>query len=379
MPEPLKLMYTESFLQTFAAKLEIAYSAFDSQSFTAAVLAEGWNELELKARIRRISEVLGRWLPQPFSEALEILYRVDESCVGFPYLFFPDFVEVHGSADSNFDLALNALERFTSKSSSEFAIRSFLLREPERTMRCMRLWASSENEHVRRLASEGCRPRLPWGQALPLFKRDPSPVLELLEVLKADPSLYVRKSVANNLNDIAKDNPERIKETVRRWYGTDPLTDWIVRRGCRGMLRGADPEILALFGYSSAGSDTDAPLILAASLEISPHSITIGENVEFHVNLQARPGAPLRVRLEYAIYFVKASGRTSRKLFMLSDRTLEGNKLFTAVRRHRFADLTTRRHYPGLHRIALLVNGVEYAEDSFTLLPCKSDSSNTSE
>ncbi|MEJ8304580.1 DNA alkylation repair protein [Saccharibacillus sacchari] len=369
MPEPLKLMYNRSFLQDFSAKVKSAYPPFQDADFVTDVLDGDWEELELKTRMRRISIILGRYLPEPFTEALDILYRIDESCVGFPYLFFPDFVEVHGQAEYDFDSALDALERFTSKSSSEFAIRVFLLRDPKRTMVRMLHWANSDNEHVRRLASEGCRPRLPWGQALPIFKADPTPVLEILEKLKADSSLYVRKSVANNLNDIAKDNPALVKQTARNWYGTHPLTDWIVRRGCRSLLKKADSEILSLFGYSSSQSHTNEALITEASLQIRPQACSIGGETELHFKLQARSGEPVRIRVEYAIDFVKASGRASRKLFMLADRTLDGGALLSGTRRHRFADLTTRKHYPGLHRIVLLVNGQEYAEDFMTLEP----------
>ncbi len=369
MPEPLKLMYNRTFLQDFAAKVKSAYPPFEDTVFLNDVLEGDWEELELKARMRRISIVLGRYLPTPFTAALDILYRIDEQCVGFPYLFFPDFVEVHGQAEHDFEAALDALERFTSKSSSEFAIRIFLLRDAKRTMTRMLHWANSSNEHVRRLASEGCRPRLPWGQALPMFKLDPTPVLEILEKLKADSSLYVRKSVANNLNDIAKDNPDLVKQTARNWYGSDPLTDWIVRRGCRSLLKQADPEILSLFGYSSSEPGTREVLITSASLQVQPHTLAIGGETELHFKLQARSGESLRIRLEYAIDFVKASGRVSRKLFMLADRTLDGGAALSGTRRHRFADLTTRRHYPGLHRIALLVNGKEFAEDFLTLLP----------
>lgn len=367
MPEPLKLMYNRRFLQDFAAKVKSAYPSFEDTRFVDDVLEEDWEELQLKARMRRISMILGRYLPTPFTEALDILYRIDESCVGFPYLFFPDFVEVHGQAEDDFEAALDALERFTSKSSSEFAVRVFLLRDPKRTMVRMLHWASSDNEHVRRLASEGCRPRLPWGQALPMFKADPTPVLEILEKLKADPSLYVRKSAANNLNDIAKDNPDLVKHTARNWYGSDPLTDRIVRRGCRGLLKKADSDILALFGYSSSEPHGDDAPVTGASLQIQPPTLAIGGEAELHFQLQARPGETLRIRLEYAIDFVKASGRVSRKLFMLADRTLDGGAALSGTRRHRFADLTTRRHYPGLHRMVLLVNGQEYAEDFLTL------------
>ncbi|MBC8080209.1 MAG: hypothetical protein H7X86_07675 [Gorillibacterium sp.] len=171
-------------------------------------------------------------------------------------MFFSDFVAIYGQEDAQWELSMLALERFTQRSSAEFAIRPFLLRNPGRVMGQMEIWSQHPNEHVRRLSSEGCRPRLPWGVSLPMFKRDPTPVLSILEHLKADPSLYVRKSVANNLNDIAKDHPGVVLETVRCWKGVDPKTDWIIRQGCRTLIRKADPEVLTLFGYAAdAGSD----------------------------------------------------------------------------------------------------------------------------
>jgi 3-methyladenine DNA glycosylase AlkC len=213
MPEPLKAMFNEEFLRQFSAKVHAKYGAFDMKGFIAMVTENTWDELALKARMRRITQTLGRYLPDRFEEALDILFAIDETCVGFPYLFFPDFVAVYGQTEEDWELSMKALERFTVKSSSEFAVRPFLMKDPERVMGRMKEWAQHSNEHVRRLSSEGCRPRLPWGEALAIFKRDPAPVLSVLELLKADPSLYVRKSVANNLNDIAKDHPARVLET----------------------------------------------------------------------------------------------------------------------------------------------------------------------
>lgn len=254
---------------------------------------------------------------------------------------------------------MKALERFTSRSSAEFAVRPFLLREPERMMQQMTTWAGHQSEHVRRLASEGCRPRLPWGQALPVFKRDPAPVLAVLELLKADPSLYVRKSVANNLNDIAKDHPDVVIATAQRWKGTHPDTDWIVRHGCRTLIRKSIPEVMAMFGYAD---ETDGgPLVTGASFTTDPAVLKLGDSCELSYALQLREGDPVRVRIEYGIDFVKARGQVSRKLFLLSDKTVPGGTHLTGTRTHRFADLTTRRHYAGTHRIALLVNGQEAA------------------
>lgn len=359
MAEALKDMYNKEFLSQFGERVHAVRSTFDTHSFVEAVMAEPWDGLELKARMRRITETLHIYLPTSYEAALEVLFAIDQSSVGFPYLFFPDFVAVYGLAEGHWELSMKALERFTQTSSSEFAIRPFLLRNPERAIGCMISWAEHPNEHVRRLASEGCRPRLPWGVSLPIFKGDPNPVLTVLEYLKADPSLYVRKSVANNLNDIAKDHPSVVLETARRWKGTNPHTDWIVRQGCRTLIRKANPEALELFGY--AKTDDVGSLTSNAVLSVQPIRLKIGESCELQYELIIREGEPVRMRIEYGIDFVKARGQTSRKLFLLSDKTVSGGTRLTGTRSHNWSDLTTRLHYPGEHRIVLVVNGHEVA------------------
>ncbi|WP_256757887.1 hypothetical protein [Cohnella sp. WQ 127256] len=366
MAEPLKDMYDEGFLREFSGKVHAVFADFDSDGFVAATMAEGWEELKLKERIRHISVTLGKFLPSSYEDALDVLFAIDEICVGFPYLFFPDFVEVHGSALEHWELSMKAIERFTSKSSAEFAVRSYLIRDPERMMQQMTIWSEHPSEHVRRLSSEGCRPRLPWGQALPEFKRDPAPVLLILDKLKRDSSLYVRKSVANNLNDIAKDHPSLVLETAQRWRGVHPNTDWIVRHGCRTLIRKADPEVLALFGY--ANSESTEPIAIAASLSASRTVLAIGESCDLSYELHIREGEQAKIRIEYGIYFVKAGGRTSRKLFLLSDKTVPGGSHLKGTRTHRWADLSTRRHYKGEHLIALVVNGNEVASCNIDLV-----------
>ncbi|GGF92216.1 hypothetical protein GCM10010912_41470 [Paenibacillus albidus] len=371
MAEPLKAMYNEEFLRSFGAKIQAVYSKFETGGFIAEVMDGPWEDLELKQRMRRISGGLGSFLPVRYEEALDILFAIDQDCVGFPYLIFPDFVEVYGQAEAHWELSMLALERFTGKSSAEFAVRPFLLRDPERMMRQMLLWSKHPDEHVRRLASEGCRPRLPWGQSLPMFKRDPAPVLPVLEQLKADPSLYVRKSVANNLNDIAKDHPTLVLDLASRWKGASEHTDWIVRHGCRSLIRKADPAVMALFGY--AASEDAAPLVTTAELSVAPGVLSIGGSCELRYTLAVREGGPVRVRIEYGIDFVKAGGRTSRKQFLLSDKTVPGGTSLAGTRTHRWADLTTRRHYPGEHRIVLLVNGREAADTVLSLESAEAD------
>ena len=359
MPEPLKNVYNEEFLRQFGEKVHAVYSAFDIENFIGKVMDTTWDGLALKSRMRRITEMLARYLPTGYAESLDVLCAIDEDCVGFPYLFFPDFVAVYGQAEEHWALSIKALERFTVRSSAEFAVRPFIQRDPERMIGQMVDWSKHSNEHVRRLASEGCRPRLPWAEALVMFKQDPSPVLRVLELLKADPSLYVRKSVANNLNDIAKDHPEVVLATTRRWKGVHPYTDWIVRQGCRTLIRKANPEAMALFGYVEAVDVSS--LITYASLLVEPLVLSIGGSCQLQYELCIQEGASGRIRIEYGIDFVKAGGRTSRKKFLLSDKAVVGSVPLSATRTHRWLDLTTRRHYPGEHQIVLLVNGREAA------------------
>ena len=375
MAEPLKLMYDGTFLEQFGAKVKEAWPPFEADRFVRRARKEDWEQLELKPRIRRITEALGASLPGNYREALDILYRIDEECVGFPYLFFPDFVEVFGRREQDLERSLVALARFTQRSTSEFAVRPFIQEHPKRLIPQLLEWAEHPNEHVRRLASEGSRPRLPWGQALAMFKEDPSPMLPLLEKLKADPSLYVRKSVANHLNDIAKDHPDLVIELAERWKGTHPLTDWIVRHACRTLIKRADPRVMALFGYSGAQDEgmQGQDLISEAELRLSAGEVPIGGEVElqYMLKLAGEPGqggtGKLKLRIEYGIDFVKAGGKTSLKRFLLSDREFARGELMKGTRIHRFADLTTRKHYEGVHAVSLWVNGAEAARAELSL------------
>lgn len=362
MAEQLKDVYSEELLLGFGKKVQAVYHAFKTDAFLAAVMDSTWESLALKTRMRRVSEQLGIYLPSRYEDALDILFAVSNGCTGLPYLFFSDFVALFGQDERHWQLSMRALESFTQLCSSEFAIRPFLLREPKRAMRQMAAWAGHPNEHVRRLASEGCRPRLPWGEALPMFKKDPAPVLRVLELLKADASLYVRKSVANNLNDIAKDNPAIVIETARRWQGNNKHTDWIIRQGCRTLIRKANPDAMALFDY-----DGETQLATNASISVQPAALAIGESCEIGYAVNIRQGQPAHVRIEYGVDFIKSNGRTSRKSFLLSDKTVPGGARLTGTRTHDWSDLTTRRHYPGQHKIVLLVNGREAAHAMLTL------------
>lgn len=228
-------------------------------------------------------------------------------------------------------------------------------------MAVMKRWTAHDNEHVRRLASEGCRPRLPWAMALPEFKRDPSPVLPILEALKADRSDYVRRSVANNLNDIAKDHPEVVLGVAQRWLGKNKLTDALVKHACRTLLKRGDVRALELFGYRRTAT------VKVTGLRLSAVTLQIGGDLRFQFAIVHRAGRPVPLRVEYAVDFVKASGRTSRKVFKITEATFAPDSPRLFDRKHQFRDFTTRKHHPGKHRLCILVNGVVSAEGNLML------------
>lgn len=360
MAERLKdLFFTRATLTQLAKAIEQVDAGFDRRAFLARVFDEAWESRELKARMRHAAICLGQSLPKSYARALRILTQVAPQSRGFDGMIFPEFVEVYGLED--WERSLPALEFFTRFGSSEFAVRPFLHRDPERGMAFMRNCAESPDHHVRRLASEGCRPRLPWAMALPKFKADPSPILPVLERLKNDESEYVRKSVANNLNDISKDHPERMIDLCERWFGRSPRTDWIVRHACRGLLKARHERALQLFGFG------DNEQVEAAGLRLDRKRLAIGEDLTFAFELRVGGSGERRLRLEYAIDFVRARGKTSKKVFQLSEKSYAPGA-YPQRKRHSLADLSTRKHYPGTHRLTIVVNGRELASCSFDLL-----------
>jgi 3-methyladenine DNA glycosylase AlkC len=361
LPEPLKNMYHEPFLRQFALLVRTRYPAFDTDQFVCLVLGPGWDELELKGRMRRITESLGAVLPSEYEHALDILESIAHECRGFAYMFFPDFVERYGL--DHWERSVAALEKLTPMSSSEFAVRPFLLRDQNRMMAQMREWSGHPDEHVRRLASEGCRPRLPWAVALPALKRDPSPIWPILEKLQADPSEYVRRSAANNLNDIAKDHPDLVAYWVRKWQGNNARTDWVLRHGSRGLIRAAHPEVMERFGLLPVSG------VRVEEWSVSPSTVDAGGSAEVRYALRMPAGEPVKLRLELAVTFPRPGGKSYRKLFKLSEKVVAGGVRVEGGRRFSFADLSTRRHYPGIHRMALLINGRETASVEAVLNP----------
>lgn len=359
MPDKLKdLFFSSSFIDQLADTLQEIYPAFDKARFTRLIYDANWEARELKEKMRHVSGCLHQTLPQDFAQALEILKKAAPSFGSFDAMVFADYVECYGLDD--WDLSLPALGFFTQFASSEFAVRPFLARDPERAMAYLRGWAEHENHHLRRLASEGCRPRLPWAMALPTFKEDPRPILPILEKLKNDQSEYVRRSVANNLNDISKDHPDLVLDICQRWVGHTQHTDWIVKHACRGMLKAGNKRALSLFGFG------DPTHIRVENLRLDPEALLIGQDLQVTFELGVVTQEACNVRLELGVYFVKANGNLSRKVFKIGEKSFDPGE-HSITRKVSFADRSTRKHYPGQHQIAIIVNGEEMAQVSFEL------------
>ncbi len=359
MPEKLKEMFfTAESIKAFANELSRPDPQFDKSRFTALVFNDTWPTLELKQRMRHTTHALRETLPQDFHSAIAILKNAAPKISGFEAMTLHDYVESYGQ--DHLEESLQAIRFFNQFASGEFAIRPFLIQHPETTIAFMLDCANDADEKIRRFASEGCRPRLPWAMALPPFKKDPSPILPILEKLNNDESEFVRKSVANNLNDISKDHPELVLDLCESWQGKSPRTDWIIKRACRSLLKSGNVRAMRLFGFG------DPANLSVENLSFNAPSLKIGDDLFFSFNLNVRESKPCKIRLEYAIDYVKASGKRSSKIFQISENTYNPGSV-SITRKQTFQDMSTRKHVPGAHDIAIIVNGVEKARRTVLL------------
>lgn len=366
MAEPLKNLYNPLFFEALCPALHQHVPAFNKKRFLHNVFDTEWPDLELKQRVRKVTVALNQFMPDDFPEAASIITRLSNAIrstegvkISFAYIFLPDYIELYGQ--NHVDESIAALEEITQLVSAEFAIRPFILQNQKETMERMKKWSLHNSHHVRRLSSEGCRPRLPWAVALPAFKEDPSIIIPILENLKKDNSEFVRKSVANNLNDIAKDHPDLVLEIAARWKGLSKETDWILKHGSRTLLKNGYTDALNFHGFN--------PKLKSAvhKLTIS-RQVKIGKSASFSFELLNQENKTKMYRLEYAITFITASGKSSRKVFKICEKSISPKSKVAITRNHRFTDFTTRKHFPGKHALEVIVNGVSKATVLFSLV-----------
>ena len=358
MAEPLKNQYGPAIPRAIANMVHAVHPAFPKKQFLRDAL-DGYEALELMPRGHHIAHVLRRHLPENFEEAVGILLDSVDAPHGediggsmAAFLFLPHTALVAHYGLAHFEASMHAQHALTQRFTAEFSIRPFLMQHQAATLARLRQWTQDPSEHVRRLVSEGTRPRLPWAPRLPAFQKDPAPVLALLELLKDDPALYVRRSVANNLNDIGKDHPEVLTRTTHQWLqGASEERQWIVRHALRTAIKRGEPGALAVLGF---GAQAD---VAVRSAQITPSRAAIGEKVVLAFEVVNRSAAPQRVLVDFRIHYTKANGSTAAKVFKLKTLELQAGETARLQKSVSLAQMSTRTHYPGRHQVDALLNG----------------------
>ncbi len=372
--EPFKNFLNQDIIERMAGHYKAHYPEFDMAAFIADATVD-FDSLELKQRSNRITETMIRYLPTDFTEAGRILLsslgevmeddlasgKADTSGIaGWAVMPLEHYVAQQGH--DHFDLSMMLFKEMTKRATAEFGIRYFLEKYPEKTLAVMKCWTADENVHVRRLASEGSRPKLPWGIHLPVFIKDPAPVVELLEQLKDDDKEYVRRSVANNLNDIAKDHPDLVASIAEQWM-VDASKDRkrLVRHACRTLLKNGHPKTLAVLGFLP-------PKIKEATVDLLTPEVVLGEALEFSLSLDSDVKKAQSLMIDFIIHHQKANGTTSPKVFKWKTASLTADKPLIIRKKHGIKKITTRVYYPGLHTLEVVINGVSVGKQDFQLL-----------
>ena len=373
MPEPFKNSFNKQVITGMADHFKNQWSEFNHQGFIRSA-TKNLTGLELKERSNQIMESMVEYLPANFEQAGKIILKslspakegdifgitVDEKGIaGWVIMPMADFVGIHGH--KHFDLSMTLLKEMTKRFSSEFGIRYFLLKDTDKTLTTLKSWLHDDDKHVRRLISEGIRPRLPWAMQLPQFINDPTPVIELLEYLKDDQEEYVRRSVANNLNDIAKDHPDVVSNIAEQWMkGASVNRKKLIRHACRTLIKNKHIKTLNTLGFKN-------PKIKLSQLEILNPNIKLGEQLEFSLKLQSNSAQEQALMIDFIIHHQKANGKTTPKVFKWCEKKLAAKQLLCITKNHPIKKITTRKYYPGLHKIEVVINGVSLEISEFQL------------
>ena len=324
--------------------------------------------LGLMDRGRRLAQVMASCLPPDFAQAAPLLVRSMGRPMGldkhgeptasgdvpssFFYLPHSMYIASHGL--QHLPEALHAQHALTQRFTAEFSLRPFLQQHTQATLAHLALWAQDDNAHVRRAVSEATRPRLPWAARLLDFVRDPSPVLPLLARLRDDPSAYVRRSVANHLNDIGKDHPELLTGLARQWLDDAPVPatrQSLLRHALRTAIKRGDAQALALFGHGQV-----SPLQIQ-SASISPSTARIGESVTVRCQLHNPTAQAASALADWRVFYVKANGTLNPKVFKGSTLQVEAHSSVVIEKTLSLRQMSTRTHHPGRHTVEIALNG----------------------
>jgi len=365
---PLKNVFNEKVVRALAERIKAVHPEFDAKRFVADTVRP-FKALGFIERNDHLRDTLHAHLPKSFEAAVQILVAALEPELveggetpweSFPIMSQCSYVSKYGR--DHFDLSMNALYEMTKRFSAEGDLRTFIEIDPGRAMETLERWCSDPNQHVRRLVSEGTRPRLPLAGRIPRFQNDPRPVIKLLDRLVDDESLYVRRSVANNINDIAKDNPEIAIAALKRWNKqSSKEIRWVVKHAARSLIKGGHPEALELFGI-----DTNAN-IKVSPIRFDKKGYRLNDTLEFSFQIVSCEKKAAKLIVDYVIDYVKANGRHREKVFKLRELTIRPGETVRISKRHLLRDTSGRTHYAGPHKMELQINGKRFARNSFPL------------
>lgn len=357
MPTADEMLNTGA-VHNLAQCLKTAGAETDSVLRTASSLAG----VPFSARVALVRNALVSDLPARFPEFRAVIERALAEPEFTGWMIMPVTEAVAVAGEDEFEAALDLLAALTPRLTAETAVRRFLNADLERALAVMRGWTEHPDEHVRRLASEGTRPRLPWAPRIPSLVADPSPALGILDALYRDSSEYVRRSVANHLNDVSKDNPDVAVQVAKRWVAQpEATTRTVVRHALRTLVKAGNGDALELLGYSP-----HTPLTVS-NLSVSTPAVTFGGALDFAFSLTNDSTGPASIAVDYVIHHVKSNGARTPKVFKLATRTLAPAETWHVSRTHSIRPISTRRYYPGVHLIEIQVNGVSRGSREFIL------------
>lgn len=381
MPESFKQQYNHQSISALGKTISANCPDFPLETFVLEA-SHNIESLEFKARSRQITQALVNHLPLDFADAIATLMAslapdfdalgVDAEQAGWTiqdfapegisgWMIMPcaDFVALRGVTDAHFALSMTALEAMTSRFSAEFAIRPFLRDFPKRTLAQCLHWTKHSNQHVRRLASEGTRPVLPWGMKLPELGADPNLSLPILDALKDDTSAYVRQSIANHINDHSKQHPDWVCDLVQSWWKTDKPRQRLLKHGCRTLLKQGHLRALALFGFGAVQANV--------VLTLSSASILMGGTIDIQLSIESTSAQEQRMMIDYVVWHQKANGTKSPKVFKWKELVIPAEQTVEIIKSHTIKPISTRTYYAGEHSIEVQINGTSCGHVDFEL------------
>ncbi len=363
-PNAFKHQLNNDVVKKMAKAISVQTKKFDSAKFIQ--LHKDIHTLELKARVRLISDSLAKCLPANYPKALKIILATcqNPNLTGFEFWPYTEFIQTYGL--EHFKISMDALSKLTVLFTAEFAVRPFFVEHEKETYAYLLNLTANKNVHLRRWASEGSRPLLPWGLKLQNAVKNPKSGLQILEKLKFDQELYVRKSVANHLNDISKSHPDLVVETLNSWFRTSPKQHkesilWIQHQALRSLIKKGYTPALKSIGYG------ETPKILIPHISLNQATFKIGETLHFKFSVQSKSLKTQNLVIDYSVHFKKNNGRNSEKVFKLKKISLKPKENINIEKKHSLRQITTRVFYAGEHFIEIQINGKKWIKKSWAL------------